>query len=221
MDSLTKASGVAVSMLVAATASVLLLLPGHPRMRTSRGTGMTPAVMVASATATPSGPSPVLSGAAHRCLPPAAPWQHCRVSGDSTGGTRAATAGRRRCRHGPAAAGPPGPGRERTGQGTTGQGTTGQGTTGQGTTGQGTTEHHALQGTTGQGTTGQGTTGQGTTGQGTTGQGTTSQGTTSQGTTGWGSTAWGSLWRAGTPAARGWPASPPQNCRATIPRRPR
>ena len=30
MDSLTKASGVAVSMLVAATASVMLLLPGTP-----------------------------------------------------------------------------------------------------------------------------------------------------------------------------------------------
>ena len=110
MGSLTKASGVAVSMLVAATASVLLLLPGHPRMRTSRGAGMTPAVMVASATATPPGPSPVLSGAAHRCLPPVALTQHCRVSGDSTGGTRAATAGRRRCRHGPAGTGLPDPG---------------------------------------------------------------------------------------------------------------
>ncbi len=122
MDSLTKASGVAVSMLVAATASVLLLLPAHPRMRTSRGTGTTPAVMVASATATPPGPSPVLSGAAHRCLAPAAPSEHCRVSGDSTGGTRAATAGRRRCRHGPAVpgrpgTGPPGTGRERSGRG--------------------------------------------------------------------------------------------------------
>ncbi len=126
MDSLTKASGVAVSMLVAATASVLLLLPGHPRMRTSRGTGMTPAIMAASATASPPGPSPVLSGAADRCLPPAAPSQHCRASGDSTGGTRAAIAGRRRCRHGPAAAsqpGTPGPGQPRSDQpGTPGPG---------------------------------------------------------------------------------------------------
>jgi hypothetical protein len=117
MDSLTKASGVAVSMLVAATASVLLLLPGHPRMRTSRGTGMTPAIMVASATAPPPGSPPVLSGAADHCLPPAALSQHCRVSGDSTGGTRAATAGRRRCRHGPAAAGQPGTGQPPAGHG--------------------------------------------------------------------------------------------------------
>jgi hypothetical protein len=105
MDSLTKASGVAVSMLVAATASVLLLLPGHPRVRTSRGAGMTPAVMVASATATPPRPAVALSGAADRCLPPVAPSQYCRVSGDSTGGARASTAGHRRCRHGPAVTG--------------------------------------------------------------------------------------------------------------------
>jgi hypothetical protein len=107
MDSLTKASGVAVSMLVAATASVLLVLPAHPRLRTSRGAGMTPAIMVASATARPLAGQPLtVGGAAHRCLPPAAPSQHCRVSGDSTGGTRAATAGRRRCRHGPLAGQP-------------------------------------------------------------------------------------------------------------------
>lgn len=102
MDSLTKASGVAVSMLVAATASVMLLLPAHPRMRASRGAGMTPAIMVASATARPPAGQPLaVGGSARRCLPPAAPSEHCRVSGDSTGGTRAATAGRRRCRHGP------------------------------------------------------------------------------------------------------------------------
>ncbi len=117
MDSMTKASGVTVSMLVAATASVLLLLPAHPRMRTSRGAGMTPAIMVASATARPSAGQPLAVGGAaqrclppvapaQRCLPPVAPAQRCRVSGDSTGGTRAATAGRRRCRHGPLTAGP-------------------------------------------------------------------------------------------------------------------
>ncbi len=140
MDSLTKASGVAVSMLVAATASVLLVLPGHPRVRTSRGAGMTPAVMVASATATPHRPALALSGAAHRCLPPAAPSQNCRVSGDSTGGTRAATAGRRRCRHGqpgtgqpgagPLGAGPLGAGREHLRPGTGSWGSTGRGSTG-------------------------------------------------------------------------------------------
>jgi hypothetical protein len=103
MHSLTKVSGIAVSVLVAATASVLLLLPGHPRMRTSRGAGMTPAIMVASATPPAPGRTLVVSGTAQRCLPPAAPAQHCRVSGDSTGGARADTAGRRRCRHSPLA----------------------------------------------------------------------------------------------------------------------
>jgi hypothetical protein len=103
MHSLTKVSGIAVSVLVAATASVLLLLPGHPRMRTSRGAGMIPAIMVASATPPAPGPTLAVSGAAQHCLPPAAPAQYCRASGDSTGGARAATAGRRRCRHGPLA----------------------------------------------------------------------------------------------------------------------
>lgn len=130
MDSLTKVSGVAVSMLVAATASVMLLLPAHPRMRTSRGAGMTPAIMVASATARPPAGQPlVVGGAAHRCLPPAAPSQNCRVSGDSTGGTRAATAGRRRCRHGPLVAQPGGTGTQR-GRAGTQPGGTGRADTG-------------------------------------------------------------------------------------------
>ncbi len=39
MDSPTRVSGVAVSVLVAATGSVLLLLPGHARPRPAPGTG--------------------------------------------------------------------------------------------------------------------------------------------------------------------------------------
>lgn len=112
MDSVTKASGVAVSILVAATASVLLVLPAHLRLRTSRGAGMTPAIMVASATARPlAGQSLMLGRAAHRCLPPAAPAEHCRETGDGTDGTRASTAGRRRCRHHRRSTTPPGAGR--------------------------------------------------------------------------------------------------------------
>ena len=216
MDSLTKASGVAVSMLVAATASVLLLLPGHPRMRTSRGAGMTPAVMVASATATPPGPSPVLSGAAHRCLPPVAPTQHCRVSGDSTGGTRAATAGRRRCRHGPAATGRPGPGQAAPARGT-GQDGAGQ----DGTSPSGTGQDGTSPSGTGQDGTSPSGTGQDGTSPSGTGQGTTGQGTIGQGGTGQANTGPGSWWRAGPPAAQRRPASQPRNCPTTIPRRPR
>ncbi|HUY47531.1 MAG TPA: hypothetical protein VMV92_17655 [Streptosporangiaceae bacterium] len=51
MDSLTKTSGVAVSVLVAATASVLLLLPAGPGAHPSRGPAMSPEILVASATA--------------------------------------------------------------------------------------------------------------------------------------------------------------------------
>ena len=53
MDSLTKTSGVAVSVLVAATASVLLLLPAGPGAHPSRGPAMSPEILVASATAPP------------------------------------------------------------------------------------------------------------------------------------------------------------------------
>ncbi len=58
MNSLTKGSGIALSMLVAATASVLLLVvPGHPRAGSWRGTGGPGGVMVATAAATsPAGP---------------------------------------------------------------------------------------------------------------------------------------------------------------------
>jgi hypothetical protein len=58
MNSLTKGSGIALSMLVAATASVLLLVvPGHPRAGSWRGTGGPGGVRVATAAATsPAGP---------------------------------------------------------------------------------------------------------------------------------------------------------------------
>jgi hypothetical protein len=52
MNSLTKGSGIALSMLVAATASVLLLVPGHPRAGPWRGTDRPGGVMVATAAAT-------------------------------------------------------------------------------------------------------------------------------------------------------------------------
>ena len=55
MDSVTKGSGIAVSVLVAATASVLLLVPGHSRAGYWRGTGPARGGMVISAVAAPSG----------------------------------------------------------------------------------------------------------------------------------------------------------------------
>jgi hypothetical protein len=52
MDSLTKGSGIAVSVLVAATASILLLLPGHPE--TTPSGSATSGLTMASAAATSS-----------------------------------------------------------------------------------------------------------------------------------------------------------------------
>ena len=61
MDSLTKGSGVAVSVLVAATASVLLLLPGHPRAGTWQDV-TSGGITTASAAATSSSAIPRLGG---------------------------------------------------------------------------------------------------------------------------------------------------------------
>ena len=63
MDSPTRASGVAVSVLVAATGSVLLLLPGHPGPRPGPGTGGGGAVLVLRAArpaAEVQGPAPAV-----------------------------------------------------------------------------------------------------------------------------------------------------------------
>jgi hypothetical protein len=250
MDSLTKASGVAVSVLVAATASVMLLLPTHPRLRTSRGPAMTPAIMVASATARPPAGQPLVLGgrAAHRCLPPAAPAQDCRVLGDSTGGTRPATAGRRRCRHGPLAAAQPGgtgrahagsasagqccPGPGRAGPGVTGTGGTGTGSPGPGGAGTGGTGT----GVTGPGGTETGSTGRDSTEPGGTGTGGTGTGSAGTGVTGPGGAGTGGADRDGTgrdgagssgagsasaSASPGRPAGRSANCLTGIPRRPR
>ncbi len=58
MDSLTKGSGIAVSMLVAATASVLLLLPGHPRAGSLRNPAASGGAMMAAAVVTSSSDTP-------------------------------------------------------------------------------------------------------------------------------------------------------------------
>lgn len=200
MDSLTKASGVAVSVLVAATASVMLLLPTHPRLRTSRGPAMTPAIMVASATARPPAGQPLVLGgrAAHRCLPPAAPAQDCRVLGEGTGGTRPATAGRRRCRHGPlAAAQPGGTGRAQAGSASAGQCCPGPGRARPGGTGAGSTGRDSTE-PAGAGTGGTEPGGTGRDGTGSSGAG-----------------------RAGASASPWQPAGRSANCLTGIPRRPR
>ena len=120
MGSVTKGSGIAVSALVAATASVLLLVPGHTRAGYWRGTGTSRGVMVVSAaaaspsgTAGPSGRRPAAApphdrpAAADR---PAVPRPACRATGAHGGragpgvtvpgkrGGRTATAGRGSCR---------------------------------------------------------------------------------------------------------------------------
>ena len=99
MHPVTKASGVAISALVAATATVLLLLPGYSRAHAPRGAVTSAAVVVAS-------PGPA------RARPSATPWPRpgaaspgawsapgCRITGDGTAGTRPAACGRHPCRH--------------------------------------------------------------------------------------------------------------------------
>ena len=96
MDSVTKGSGVAVSVLVAATASVLLLLPGHPRASswhdvTSGGiTTSSAAATSSSAIRTSGGPRPAT----------ATPAQDRRPAG-SRPACRAAWAHGSRARPGP------------------------------------------------------------------------------------------------------------------------
>ncbi len=70
MDSLTKGSGIAVSMLVAATASVLLLLPGHPRAGSLRDPGPSGGAMMASAVVTSSPDTPRPGGRYPAASPP-------------------------------------------------------------------------------------------------------------------------------------------------------
>jgi hypothetical protein len=98
MHPVTKTSGVAISALVAATATVLLL-PGYTRARTPRGAVTSAAVVVvtpgtagARPVSTPR-PRPGAAGPAARSSPP------CRVTGDGTGGARPAGIGRHPCRH--------------------------------------------------------------------------------------------------------------------------
>jgi hypothetical protein len=99
MHPVTKTSGVAISALVAATATVLLLLPGYSRARAPRGAVTSAAVVVASP-----GPARARPLATPRPRPAAAgpgAWSApgCRVAGDGTAGAHPATCGRHPCRH--------------------------------------------------------------------------------------------------------------------------
>ena len=110
MGSVTKGSGIAVSALVAATASVLLLVPGHPRAGYPQGAGTSRGVMVVSAaaasppgTARPGGRRPG-AGAPARDRPPAGPRPACRAAGAHGGRARPGVTVPRQRGGGPAAA---------------------------------------------------------------------------------------------------------------------
>jgi hypothetical protein len=119
MSSLTKGSGIALSMLVAATASVLLLVPGHPSAGSWRGTGVPGGVMVATAAATstagmpgPGGRPPAISTpAAGRPLAGSRPV--CRAAGAHGARVLAARAGQRHREGRRVVQGRPGPCRSR------------------------------------------------------------------------------------------------------------
>jgi hypothetical protein len=101
MNSLTKGSGIALSMLVAATASVVLLVPGHPRAGSWRGTGRPGGVMVATAAATSlagtpgPGGRPQATGTPAPGSPAAGSRLVCRAAGAHGGRALAARAGQR------------------------------------------------------------------------------------------------------------------------------
>jgi hypothetical protein len=99
MHPVTKTSGVAISALVAATATVLLLLPGYPRAHAPRDAVTSAAVVVASP-----GPARARPLATPRPRPAAAgpgAWSApgCRITGDGTAGARPAACGRHPCRY--------------------------------------------------------------------------------------------------------------------------
>lgn len=101
MNSVTRGSGIALSMLVAATASVLLLVPGHPRAGSWRGAGVPGGVMVATATVTSPAGAPGPGGRPQAASTPAAgrpaagSYPVCRAAGAHGGRVPAALAGPR------------------------------------------------------------------------------------------------------------------------------
>jgi hypothetical protein len=70
MHSVTKASGVAISALVAATATILLLLPGYTGARTPRGAVTSAAVVTSPGTASARPLSPPRPQSWPACSPP-------------------------------------------------------------------------------------------------------------------------------------------------------
>ena len=97
MDSVTRGSGIALSVLIAVTASILLLLPGQPA-GSWRGPGTSGQVVMVSAVATSSsrtlgpGSQPSASSRAGGELAAGAlPW--CRAVGPRSGRTRPASPG--------------------------------------------------------------------------------------------------------------------------------
>jgi hypothetical protein len=93
MDSVTRGSGIALSVLVAATASVLLLVPGKPA-GSWRGPGTPGQVVMASAAATSSsgtsGPGSLSSASRPAGRQPVAgPRTGCRATGADSGRARA------------------------------------------------------------------------------------------------------------------------------------
>ena len=101
MHPVTRTSGVAISALVAATATVLLLLPEYPRARAPQGAVTSAAVVMATpspARARPLGtPRPRPGAAGPGARSPAG----CRITGDGAAGARPADCGRQPCRHPP------------------------------------------------------------------------------------------------------------------------
>lgn len=98
MHPVTRTSGVAISALVAATAAVLLLLPGYSRARTPRDAVTSAAVVVASPGAARARPLSTPRPYPGMATPGVLSSPACRVTGDGTAGARPAAIGRHPCR---------------------------------------------------------------------------------------------------------------------------
>jgi hypothetical protein len=107
MDSVTRGSGIVLSVLIAATASVLLLLPGKPAA-SWRGPGTPGRVVMASAVATstwrPPGPGSRPAASSRAGQAAAGPPPGCRAAAAHSGRARAGLTTLRPGRAGPGTA---------------------------------------------------------------------------------------------------------------------
>jgi hypothetical protein len=89
MESVTRGSGIALSVLIAATASVLLLVPGKPAGPGTPGRLVMASAAVTSSSGSPGPGSPPFASSPAVRQPAAGPRPECRATGAHSGRARA------------------------------------------------------------------------------------------------------------------------------------